>query len=37
MAAECARGHQLDHGNSVALVDAAEAYAEGVHASLSDE
>jgi hypothetical protein len=37
MAAECARGHQLDRGNSVALVDAAVAYAEGVHASLSGE
>lgn len=37
IAAEYARWHQFDRGNSVALIDAAEAYAEGVHASLSGE
>jgi hypothetical protein len=37
IAAECAREHQFDRGNSVALIDAAEAYAEGVHASLLGE
>jgi hypothetical protein len=37
IAAECAREQQFDRGNSVALIDAAEAYAEGVCASLSDE
>jgi hypothetical protein len=37
IAAECAREHQLDRGNSVVLIAAAKAYAEGVHASLSGE